>query len=349
MTMSCSRRYPSLVVMFCLVTGTCPLQAQAQDAANGANAQAPQPSAAAAKPKAEPTEDVDTARSHFKLGVDSYRDGDLTTALIEFKRAYAIAPNYRLLYNLGQVSRELRDYPEAERYFREYLTQGSGEIDAPRRQEVENDIAKATARIASLVITVNEPNAEVFVDDVSVGHAPLGNVVRVSAGQRRISATLEGRQPMTKVVDTAGGETLVVKLDLQPIATQVVTREVVRPESVATAGPSIPTAAIVFGAGTIALGAGAGVMAFLAKRDSDDYQSALQRRTSEDELSSISKAAKTKALVTDVLLGATLACGVTTVVVALTGGKQSKERAPAPRPGLSWQVGPTGLGLDAKF
>jgi tetratricopeptide (TPR) repeat protein len=341
-----SSRVPSIVALVVWLSGTPALHAQ--DAAPAASAPAAAASAKA-KPKADPAEDVDTARSHFKLGVDSYRDGDLTTALIEFKRAYALAPNYRLLYNLGQVSRELRDYPEAERYFREYLAQGAAEIDTDRRHEVETEIAKATARIASLVITVNEPDAEVLVDDISVGHAPLGNVVRVSAGQRRISAVLEGRQTTTKVVDAAGGETLVVKLELQAVAPQVVTREVVKPVQVASPSSKVPTAAIVFGVGTIALGAGAGVMAYLAKAKSDDYQSALQRRTSESELSSISKDAKTKALVTDILLGATAACAVTTLVVGLTGGKSSTERAPSAQPALSWQVGPAAVQLDAKF
>lgn len=298
----------------------------------------------------ESAEDVETARSHFKLGVDSYRDGDLTTALIEFKRAYAAAPNYRLLYNLGQVSRELRDYPAAERYFRDYLTQGSGEIEPERRQEVETEIAKANARIASLVITVNEPNAEVFVDDVLVGRAPLGDVVRVSAGQRRISAALPGRQRATEVVDAAGGETLVVKLELQTMTPQVVTREVVRSVHVqADSGP--PTAAIVLGAGTAALGVGAGVMAFLAKSQSDDYQAALQRKTSEAELSSLSSGAKTKALVTDILLGATLACGVTTLVVGLTsgGGSGTSERPPAAKGPVAWGVGPGSVQVNARF
>jgi len=314
------------LILALLGGGSAPLHAQSK------------PAAAAA------SEDVDSARSHFKLGVDSYRDGDLTTAMIEFKRAYAAAPNYRLLYNLGQVARELRDYPEAERYFRTYLKQGGSEIDTARRQEVETEIAKASARIASLVISVNEPDAELFVDDVTVGHAPLADVVRVSAGQRRISAARDGRR-VTKVIDAAGGETVVVELKLEA-----------KPVEVAAPAPALaPTsheegkshaATIALGVGTGALAVGAGVMAYLAADDASKYRSALDRPTTESELKSLSDSAKTKALVTDVLLGATLACGVTTLVVALMNG--SEERAPEAT-GTALQVGPGSVGVTSRF
>jgi tetratricopeptide (TPR) repeat protein len=304
------------------------------------------PAYAQSKPAAAPSEDVDAARSHFKLGVDSYRDGDLTTAMIEFKRAYAAAPNYRLLYNLGQVARELRDYPEAERYFRTYLKQGGSEIDTARRQEVETDIAKASARIASLVISANEPDAELFVDDVSVGHAPLADVVRVSAGQRRVSATREGRR-VTKVIDAAGGETLVVELKLEAKPAEVAASPQSGP-SLREAPPEKSHAAeIALGVGTGALAVGAGVMAYLAAHDASGYRTALERKTDEAELKSLSDGAKTKALVTDVLLGATLACGVTTLIVAIMNG--SEEKAPAGENATALGVGPGSVSLTSRF
>src|SRR5215510_7088656 len=105
--------------------------------------------------RADDEHDVDAGRSHFKSGVDSYRDGDLTTALIEFKRAYAAAPNYRLLYNLGQVSHEMLDYTAAQRYFQQYLKEGAGEIEPARKQEVELVLAKIANRIASVVVSCN--------------------------------------------------------------------------------------------------------------------------------------------------------------------------------------------------
>jgi tetratricopeptide (TPR) repeat protein len=297
----------------------------------------------AESPSAEPSTDVEAARSHFKLGVDSYRDGDLTTAMIEFKRAYAAAPNYRILYNLGQVSRGLRDYPEAARYFRTYLKEGGAEIDSLRREEVETEIAKVTARIASLVISVNEPDAELFVDDVAVGRAPLADVVSVSAGRRRVAAALGGRR-VTRVIDAAGGETLVVELKLEPKA-----KELAAPAYVPAPQNAAPetnhTATIALGIGTGALAAGAGVMAYLAGHDASSYRSALERKTDENELKSLQDSAKTKALVTDVLLGAAVACGVTTLVVAIMNGGEER----APEAGTALDIGPGSVSVRSSF
>ena len=164
-----------------------------------------------------PAGDVDAARLHFKNGVDSYRDGDLSNALVEFKRAYAAAENYRLLFNLGQVCDELRDYTEAERYFREYLRQGGDDIEPARRREVEATLLKVTGRIASLALTTNATGATFYVDDVPVGNAPLPDAVRVSAGRRRISASAPGYSRVNQWLDAAGGETLALHLEL-PLA-----------------------------------------------------------------------------------------------------------------------------------
>jgi tetratricopeptide (TPR) repeat protein len=288
------------------------------------------------------TADVDAARTHFKLGIDSYRDSDLPTALIEFKRAYAASPNYRLLFNLGQVCEELRDYPEAERYFEQYLRDGAGEIELARKQQVETELAKIKLRIASLVLSTNLANAEWFVDDVPSGHSPLADVVRVSAGRHRIAAAVSGRPRVTKVIDTAGGETQVVDVafSLQP---ENVAAAPAQPNPVNTAAPaSSNSAAVWVGIGTGLLAAGAGVMGYLAYRDSANYKDALQRPTTPAELDSLQQGAKTKAIVTDVLLGATAVGAALTVYLVLDHGSERDPHA-------SLRVGPGALLLTQRF
>ena len=293
--------------------------------------------------RADDEHDVDAGRSHFKSGVDSYRDGDLTTALIEFKRAYAAAPNYRLLYNLGQVSHEMRDYTEAQRYFQQYLKEGAGEIEPARKQEVELVLAKIANRIASVVVSCNLSGAEIFVDDVSVGKSPMGEPVRVSAGTRRISAAISGRQRVTQVVEAGGGDTLVVKLEFAPAVKAEA--NVAHNDTGAQPAPesSGPSPALWLGIGTGALGVGAGVMAVLAASDSAAYQDALDRPTSSEELASLHDSATTKALVTDILLGATVVGAAVTVWVALDS--DSDERAPS----AQLSVGAGSVALSGRF
>jgi hypothetical protein len=304
-----------------------------------------------AQDKTPSDSDIEAGRSHFKTGVDFYRDGDLSAALIEFKRAYAAAPNYRLLYNLGHVSYELREYVDAQRYLRRYLQEGGSEIEPARRQESEGLLAKLTGRIATLVLSSNVAGAEIFVDDVSVGHSPLSEPLAVSAGTRRLTAAVEGRPRVTRVLEAGGGDRLVVALEFPVEHDDRVTTS----PPPAAASSSASSAAVWLGIGSGALAVGAGVMAYLAYSDGSNYREALGRKTTAHELDTLHDRATTKALVTDILLGAAVVTTVITLVVALQGGR-SEERptstAAKQRPhagALELSLGARSLGLRGHF
>jgi len=261
------------------------------------------------------------ARRHFQNGVEYYRDGDLEGALVEFKRAMDAQPNYKLLFNLGQVSQELRDYPGAQDYFERYLAEGGDEVSDERRRLVESELEKLAGRIATLTLTCNLADTEFFVDDVSVGSAPLPGPVKVSAGQRRIVATHAGRTSLSRVIDVAGREALMVHLEF-PVADTVAERPTGDLRSTATATLPRDTGgvhpALIVGIASGALLAGAGVAAYLTLNDEDAYNNELQERTTRETLNDIKDRAQTKALITDVLLGLGVVGAVTTVVLALT-------------------------------
>jgi hypothetical protein len=293
--------------------------------------------------------DADAGHGHFDRGVEYVQDGDLRAAVIEFKRAYIASPNFRVLYNLGQVFNELREYTEAQRYFQSYLTDGGDEIQPARKREVEASLAKLSGRIATLMLSSNVVGAEIFVDDVSVGKTPLNEPLRVSTGSRTISAAISGRPRIAQVIEAAGGDTMVVRLDFAPTAQQSLA-----PAAYAAPAQSAkskgPGALVWLGIGTGALAVGAGVTAYLAAHDSASYQDALRRRTTARELDDLDSRATTKALVTDILLGATLAAGVTTLVVALLGNS-SREAVPtaADRTRAHLTIGPGTLAMNAAF
>lgn len=360
---SCSQQLAQRLAL-CLTLAFVADTARAQPAAESsdvkakpAQAEAPVPTrkptpAAATKPAKQPTTstqpesnsatpagasaaalasaNVEQARKYFKLAVDSYRDGDLATALIEFKRAYTTAPNYRLLYNLGQVSADMRDYPAAERYLTQYLEESHGGIDETRRQAVQEELAKVRTRIAFLHLSSNVEGTELLVDDVVVGRTPLQAPVHVSTGRRRITGRAPGHTPVTQVVDAAGGEDVSVDLTLQPIPSLAAERPIVTraPERrSSTRKPLLVGLAI--GAGVLA--AGGAMFAYLAEDDAANFRSALERRTSSDELNNLSDGARTKALVTDFLLGAALLTATVGAVVWLAPGDRAERAERAKR------------------
>jgi tetratricopeptide (TPR) repeat protein len=294
-----------------------PALALAQAAEPASEPAQPAGDTAASAPSASSVED---ARAHFQRGVDYYTEGDLNAALIELQRAYELQPTYRLLYNLGQVTYEQRDYVAAERYFRDYLEQGGSEIDAARRQEVEGELEKLKDRVADVRLETDLPNARLFIDDTPVGQSPLARPVRVSAGQRRIRAESPGYAPVTRVVDVVGGEALIVQLTFGPSLNASATTA---PVDVGEASSS--NAALWTGIATGVLGLGAGAMALWTNSDDQKYADALEGPTTRDELDELSDRTKTKALITDVLLGATLVTGTITVILLLSGDDEPAE------------------------
>jgi hypothetical protein len=294
----------------------------------------------------EPAAQVE-GRAHFRRGVDFFKEGDYRAALIEFKRAYELAPNYKVLYNLGQTSLELQDYASALRSFEKYLGDGGKEIAAARRTQVEGEIDKLKKRVARVEVTTNVPDAEVFIDDVSVGRTPLAPLA-VSAGRRKFSAS-KGGITATRAVDLAGGDTTTVPLEIvepvapappAPAAAPVRTPEPPRappkaenPRPAIQLAPSPPppepsntglwlgiTATGALAAGTVATG----IFALSAKKDFDNTiaRYGVDAQTVSDARSKT----RTLALVTDILAGTTVIAGGITVITSLGSGSQSKER-----------------------
>jgi len=149
---------------------------------------------------------VSEAQRRFLRGVDLYKEGDLGGALVEFKRAYELAPAFKILYNLGQVSFQQHDYANALRYFRQYLTDGGNAIPIDRQNEVAGDVVRLEQRVGRLEIETVEAGMEVFVDDVLVGTTPLRAPVPVNEGRRKIDVAAHDGEHRTRQIDVAGGE-----------------------------------------------------------------------------------------------------------------------------------------------
>lgn len=176
-----------------------------------AMAQTPQtpptpPGAATASPAT-----VDDARRHFQRGVDFFKDSSYDAALAEFERAYEIVPNYRILYNLGQVQVERHDYAAAIAKFRAYLQMGGSDIPPERRSNLSKRLDELALRVGQLSVKAEPTGAEILIDDVTVGTAPLSPIL-VNAGVRRVVVRSPGYLSTSRSLTVVGGET--VQLDL---------------------------------------------------------------------------------------------------------------------------------------
>lgn len=231
-----------------------------------------------AQPPAGKSREAAEARSHFERAAALYKEGNFDAALVEFSRAYELLPNYRVLFNIGQVHVELHDYVSALRAFEDYLRQGGEDLPAERREQVERDIAQMKTRVSELRIKVDVAGAELAVDGKSVGTSPFRKPILVSAGVRHLRVSKAGYLPIERELSVAGGDTPEIALTLEPAEPGAPAKSPARAD-VETAPHSRPLGSeawISLGA-TGVFASGAVVFAVLAQAKNKDLDTELDR------------------------------------------------------------------------
>jgi tetratricopeptide (TPR) repeat protein len=285
---------------------------------------------------------LERARKHFKIGVDFYRERNFRAALIEFQRAYKSSPHYKLLYNLGQTSLELREDAAAIDYFSRYLQEGRSELEPERRQEVELDLERLRARIATLSVRCNQDGAEIYLDEALIGTSPLREPLKVSVGRRKLVAVKHGLPDAERVIDIAAGEHVSVMLELKPQATQELPSlqlMAAKPEAQSGGISAAGWAGITTGL----VAAAAGTLSVLTALSQNAYDVEIKRETTPARLRAKRDDAKTKALVSDVLWGATAVSAGITAIFVLSAGKSDRD------PSLAVRLTPGSVRITGQF
>ena len=147
-----------------------------------------------------------SAGSHFERGVALYGEADYKAALTEFTRAYELAPNPLVLYNIGQAQFQLRNYAAALTTFERYLTEAGA--NPPHAQEVQQSVETLKTRVGRVDVDANVVS-EVTIDDEPQGKTPLVKLL-VSVGRHKIVAKHAGAAPQERTVDIAAGDSVPV-------------------------------------------------------------------------------------------------------------------------------------------
>jgi hypothetical protein len=304
----------------------------------GARAQSADTAEAGAEPK-----EVEQARRHFGQGLKLYKDGDFDAALVQFERAYAVKPNFKVLYNIAQCYFELHQYVEARDALSRYLKDGSGSIEAERQTSVQNDLNELQRRIAHLKLNVNVPGASVFVDGKKAGTTPLAAAIDVNEGQRTISVETTDRGSKQRIVRLAGGEEQTISLDfVAPAPPTTAAAATGTNRSQAPAAHGLGAGFWFTGGLAVALGAGAGVTGYLALKAQDDHDKDLGRfGATPTELDDSRDRAKTFALTTDILAGSAIVCAGIATVLLVTHDSGDRQ--------VGLAIGPSNVALRGNF
>jgi PEGA domain/Tetratricopeptide repeat len=325
------------------------------------------------------------AFSRFNKGKELYDENDFHAALIEFRRAYEIAPNYVVLYNIGNVYYAIQDYPNALTYLERYLSEGGKNIPKQKRTEVERDVEKLRSRVSNLDITVSVEGADIAVDDQIVGKSPLPKPILVGPGRHRISVSKSGYNTISRSVEVASSETPKLPFELTEQAQATPEPNPATPKEAGPVGTSTPTPAPPVGppphrrpqqvavwpgwALTSGLAVSAGVVGGLAFANLNSF--AAMRKTllvvpgktsammAADNLDATAARAKTFAIVADICTGAAVVAGGVSLVLTLRNlsiDRAAKQPPPAAapsstasRPDLAVGLGSSGVHLFGTF
>jgi len=266
---------------------------------------------AAPQEPVDPT--TDQARQHHRRGLELYDEGDFRLALVEFERAHSIGHNFKVLFNIGQVHFQLKNYAKSRLALERYLEEGGAAVPEARRASVEKDLATLRGRTAKLTVRVNVGDADVMINQTLAGKAPIDDLL-VDAGTLRLQISRNGYAPRIRDITLAGGDQQVVTIDLLEAPRDVMVTQV------STGLPGAAIAAWII-TGALAAGAvGTGIAATSAKSTYDTKRttpiagSAAEGRADLERQRNLVGAL---ALTTDILAVAALAAGGVSLYLTL--------------------------------
>jgi len=160
---------------------------------------------------------VSEARLHFAKGLALFGSAEYGGARAEIERAYAIAPSYRLLYDLALCCNGQGDRIAAHAYLQQYLDEGAAEIEPARRREAEDLLAHLRAQLATVKLRTNVTgDVAVVVDDQPRGALSEKPLVLLP-GTRTIWVTKRGYYPASQVIALNGGDAREVAFALREL------------------------------------------------------------------------------------------------------------------------------------
>jgi hypothetical protein len=307
------------------------------------------PTEAASPPDASAKQE---AARRFEHAIKLYEEADYTLALAEFERVYQLVPDYRVLYNIGQVNIQLGRYARAQRALREYVERGGAELPNDRRAAVQADLNSLDSRTARIAVEVEPAGAEIWVGPNLVGKSPLVQPLVVDVGERVVQVKLAGYATQTRTLTLAGGDIREERFELKPEQSAPVATPAPAPAlpSRLTAPPVLapvreqPRTSYTWvgWSATSALAVSAGVFAALGASSASELADLRTTpNASRTDLNDARDSTKTRLLVADVLGAAALATGAVTLYFQLSK-PSAHER---PRSALSLGVAPSGVAV----
>ncbi len=299
--------------------------------------------AAAAEPEATEANRA-AAQEAYRHALELFDQRQHAAALAEFRRAYALAPSFRILYNVGLTHVALGDPSSAVEAFDQYLKQGGDKVPAARRNEVQTEIARLSSQLAVLDIDVEQPGAELSLDGEPLGRGPISRQLRLNPGRHTATVRSPDGTLRTQTVSIGRGQEQ--HLRFSSTVTGVTPAAALAPADSSPASkprPARSSAPYIAWGVTGALGVATGAVGILAfGAHADQLNTKARRGVTTGELNAAADRVETRALATDILLGATVVAAGVSLYLTFRPSPESDSVA-------ELQLAPSGVWLSHTF
>jgi hypothetical protein len=276
---------------------------------------------------------VKEGKAAFAAGVNLLQDPDgakYEEANVQFRRAYELLQNWKVLGNLGLCALKLERDGEAIDAYEKYIAKGGKDIDPDEKAQVERDLATLKAQVATVHLQFVGGAPTRLVDErINARGGKVLNEYKASGpsidlglhpGHHIITATLIGGTGHWEV-DFMPGSSTSHKLEAAaspPPPTLAGTKSAAGSPDVLTSRP-IPTTVFVAGGITGALVIGSAVTGLMAlsKRSQFNEINGKPGHTA-TEVADAHDSAKSMGTINTVLTGAAIAGAGLTVVLLVT-------------------------------
>ena len=156
------------------------------------------------------------AKGDYESGKVLFTDGDYAGSLVKFSSAFDASKDPRLLWNMAACEKNLRHYSKALKLVRQYSADGDKVLTDQDRQDASELIKVMEPFTAKLKVTVDEPDAEVTVDDDVIGKSPVEPLI-VDIGTRKVRVHKDEFEDFTKELSVGGAMEVAVDVKMVKI------------------------------------------------------------------------------------------------------------------------------------
>jgi tetratricopeptide (TPR) repeat protein len=157
------------------------------------------------------SETTTAAKEAFAEGGELFTQGKYSAAAEAFRRAYALSPTWKLLYNIAQAETAAKHYGVAIGIFEQYLAEGGDELPESRSDAVQKEIQRLRLLVGTVEV-VAPAGAIFYVDDVQRGTLPFSGPMRLSIGKHQVRLELNHETLLNREISIAGGMPTYVKV-----------------------------------------------------------------------------------------------------------------------------------------